>query len=186
MARDSTIVEWFFLTSVAMRRDDIGRPTSSRSAASIEIARARSAGVRPSRWMFSTILRTKARSLSTTLMTGRRRWNDASSATSGCGSGCTAPGCLAVRVALGLDPPAEHGAVISISHLARGLSRWPPLGVPQQPDLAGLRIGEDVVWVPLGIHRTECRAIYRVPTVNLDTAAAETRRGARASSAGRS
>jgi hypothetical protein len=42
-----------------------------------------------------------------------------------------------------------------------------------------VHIAEGVVHVPYG-RRTEVRAIYRVPTVNLDTAAAETRRGARA------
>ena len=108
-----------------------------------------------------------------------------------------------------LDPPAEHGALLLLRHIGRNLSRmslrrlpprlemleadglraflrvWAqyrrgsPLGLAEQPDLANLQVGEGVVHVPIG-QRLEVRAIYRVPTVNLDTAAAETRRGARA------
>ena len=109
-----------------------------------------------------------------------------------------------------LDPPAEHGALRLLAFLAQKVVRnvtWrrlPPrhelaeadglrafwrvvnayrsretLGLVDQPDLAGLRIADGVVYVPIG-HRLEVRAIYRVPTVNLDTASAETRRGARA------
>ena len=109
-----------------------------------------------------------------------------------------------------LDPPAEHGALKLLAFLAQKVVRnvtWrrlPPrhelaeadglrafvrvvnayrsretLGLSEQPELAGVRIAEGVVHVPIG-RRTEVRAIYRVPTVNLDTASAETRRGARA------
>jgi hypothetical protein len=52
--------------------------------------------------------------------------------------------------------------------------------MPQQPDLAGLKIADGVVTVPIGRRLDEVRAIYCVPTINLDTASAETRRGARA------
>jgi hypothetical protein len=78
-----------------------------------------------------------------------------------------------------LDPPAEHGFLQLAKHLARRLFRKATLGIPQQPDLAGVHIDEGVVQVPIG-RRLEVRALYRVPTVNLDTASAETRRGARA------
>jgi hypothetical protein len=57
--------------------------------------------------------------------------------------------------------------------------RTATLGLADQPDLAGLHVADGVVYVPIG-RRAEPRALYRVPTVNLDTASAETRRGARA------
>jgi hypothetical protein len=108
-----------------------------------------------------------------------------------------------------LDPPAEHGALRLLRHIGLRLSRIPlrripprremlaadgllaflrvwgqyrrgnALGLPEQPDLARLQVVDGVVHVPIG-RRLEPRAIYRVPTINLDTAAAETRRGARA------
>jgi len=109
-----------------------------------------------------------------------------------------------------LDPPAEHGVLKLLAFLAQKVARnitWrrlPPrhelaeadglgvffrvvdayrsrktLGLAEQPELAGLQVVEGVVHVPIG-HRPEVRAIYRVPTVNLETASAETRRGARA------
>src|SRR6266571_1374492 len=108
-----------------------------------------------------------------------------------------------------LDPPAEHGALRLLQHIGRRLSRIPlrrlpprremlaadgllaflrvwgqyrrttALGLAEQQDLARLQVADGVVWVPIG-KRLEPRAIYRVPTINLDTASAETRRGARA------
>ena len=106
--------------------------------------------------------------------------------------------------------PAEHGAQQVLRHLTRKVWRnvtwtcWPPrrelaeadgiraffgvinhyrrretLGLDEQPDLASLRVADGVVHVPTG-RRTEVRAVYRVPTINLETASAETRRGARA------
>lgn len=78
-----------------------------------------------------------------------------------------------------LDPPAEHGALQVLAHVCRRLAQRSTLGMPQQADLAGLQVADGVVHVPIG-RRLEVRAMYRVPTVNLDTAAAETRRGERA------
>jgi hypothetical protein len=109
-----------------------------------------------------------------------------------------------------LDPPAEHGAVRCNTYLLRRLARnvtWtrlPPrrelleadglraflgvvnqyrrrdtLGLDEQPDLARVDVGDGVVYVPIGGH-LEPRAVYRAPTINLDTASAQTRRGARA------
>jgi hypothetical protein len=109
-----------------------------------------------------------------------------------------------------LDPPAEHGLAKMCAHFARVVSRnvmWtgiPPrrelleadglraflgvvnayrrratLGLDEQPDLARIDVGDGVVYVAVGA-RLEPRALYRVPTVNLDTASAQTRRGARA------
>jgi hypothetical protein len=109
-----------------------------------------------------------------------------------------------------LDPPAEHGALRLLAYLFRKVvrnatwARLPPwhelaeadglrafigvlnhyrrretLGVSEQPELATLRIADGAVHVPIG-RRTEVRAIYRMPTVNLETASAETRRAARA------
>lgn len=117
---------------------------------------------------------------------------------------------LAIPFALPwLDPPAEHGAMRLLQHIGRRLSRMPlrrlpprrelleadglraflrvwgqyrrgnALGLPEQQDLARLQVADGVVNVPIG-KRLEPRAIYRVPTVNLDTASAETRRGVRA------
>src|SRR5439155_25420163 len=57
--------------------------------------------------------------------------------------------------------------------------RTTAMGLAEQQDLARLQVADGVVWVPIG-KRLEPRAIYRVPTINLDTASAETRRGARA------
>jgi hypothetical protein len=78
-----------------------------------------------------------------------------------------------------LDPPAEHGFVKCLAHLARVLVRRTVLGVPQQPDLPRLKVADGAVWIPVG-GRSEPRAVYRVPTRNLETASAVTRRGARA------
>jgi hypothetical protein len=78
-----------------------------------------------------------------------------------------------------LDPPAEHGLSQACGAWLRFVCRRVTLGMPQQPDLAGLRFDQGVVHVPIG-RRLEVRAVYRVPTINLDTASAETRRGARA------
>jgi hypothetical protein len=109
-----------------------------------------------------------------------------------------------------LDPPAEHGALRLLAFLGQKVMRnvtWlrlPPrselaeadglraflrvvndyrrtsaLSLLEQPDLAHLRVADGAVYVPIG-RRLEPRALYRVPTVNLDTAAAETRRGERA------
>ena len=50
------------------------------------------------------------------------------------------------------------------------------LGLDEQQDLAQLQIADGVVDVP----KLGPQAVYRVPTVNLDTASAATRRGARA------
>ena len=57
--------------------------------------------------------------------------------------------------------------------------RTTALGLAEQPDLARMQVADGVVNVPIG-RRLELRALYRVPTINLDTASAETRRGARA------
>jgi hypothetical protein len=54
------------------------------------------------------------------------------------------------------------------------------LGLDEQPELAGLEVADGVVYVPVGRRRREPRAIYRVPTLNLDTASASARRSARA------
>src|SRR6266851_692320 len=109
-----------------------------------------------------------------------------------------------------LDPPAEHGALRLLAFIGQKLARsvtWlrlPPrvelaeadglraflrvindyrrtaaLGLSEQTDLAGLHVADGVVYVPIG-RRLEARALYRVPTLNLETAAAETRRGERA------
>jgi biotin carboxyl carrier protein len=109
-----------------------------------------------------------------------------------------------------LDPPAEHGALQLLTFLGRKVvrnltsTRLPPwqelreadgllpflrvlnayrrretLGLDEQPELARLQVADGVVYVPVG-RRLQPRAIYRVPTVNLDTASAATRRGARA------
>ena len=78
-----------------------------------------------------------------------------------------------------LDPPAEHGALQLLAYLARVLTRRTTLGVPQQPELARLEVTDGVVWAPIGRTR-EPHALYRVPTLNLDTASAQTRRSARA------
>jgi hypothetical protein len=118
------------------------------------------------------------------------------------------PIALAIPFALPwLDPPAEHGAARLTAFLAQKVwrnvtwTRLPPwrelveadgllafvavlnhyrrretLGLPDQPEIAGLEVSGGMVHVPkLGL-----RAVYRVPTVNLDTASAATRRGARA------
>jgi len=53
------------------------------------------------------------------------------------------------------------------------------LGLADQPDLAGLCHDGGAVWVPVG-GRFEPRAVYRVTTINLDTASTATRREARA------
>jgi hypothetical protein len=53
------------------------------------------------------------------------------------------------------------------------------VGLKEQADLAAMRVADGAVYVPIG-RRLEPRALYRVPTVNLETAAAETRRGERA------
>jgi hypothetical protein len=115
---------------------------------------------------------------------------------------------LALPLALPwLDPPAEHGllkcAAFWAGRLRRNCSwtRWPPsrelleadglraffdvvnayrrgdrLGLDDQPDLSEIRIVDGVVTLPkLGV-----RTVFRVPTLNLDTASAMTRRGARA------
>ncbi|HVQ42379.1 MAG TPA: hypothetical protein VMS54_09235 [Vicinamibacterales bacterium] len=115
---------------------------------------------------------------------------------------------LAIPFALPfLDPPAEHGCVHSAMYIAGKVvrhvtwTRWPPrqelleadgvaaflavvnayrrrdtLGLDEQPDIADLGVADGVVTVPkLGV-----RAVYRVPTLNLDTASAASRRGARA------
>jgi hypothetical protein len=109
-----------------------------------------------------------------------------------------------------LDPPAEYGALKLLAFIAQKLARsvlWlrlPPchelaeadrllaflrvvwqyrrtaaLGLVEQHEVAGLRLVDGAVYVPIG-RRLEVRAVYRVPTINLETAAAETRRGARA------
>lgn len=109
-----------------------------------------------------------------------------------------------------LDPPAEHGFLQLAKFLARKVSqnatwtRLPPrrelaeaegllaflrvinayrrretLSLAEQQDLAGLDVAEGVVYVPIG-RRLEPRAVYRVPTINLDMASAGTRRGTRA------
>src|SRR5712692_2669052 len=109
-----------------------------------------------------------------------------------------------------LDPPAEHGALRLLAFFGQKIGRnmtWlrlPPraelaeadglraflrvvndyrrtaaLGLEEQPDLAGLHVADGAVYVPIG-RRLEPRALYRVPTLNLETAAAETRRGERA------
>ena len=57
--------------------------------------------------------------------------------------------------------------------------RTTALGLAEQQDLARLQVADGVMYVPIG-RRLEPRAIFRVPTINLDTASAETRRGARA------
>src|SRR2546430_17262760 len=57
--------------------------------------------------------------------------------------------------------------------------RTTALGLAEQQDLARLQVADGVVHVPIG-RRLEPRAIFRVQTINLDTASAETRRGARA------
>lgn len=106
-----------------------------------------------------------------------------------------------------LDPPAEHGAQRLLAFLVGKIlrnctwTRWPPrtelleadgllaflrvinayrrhgtLGLDEQQDLAQLKVADGVVHVP----RCGVRAVYRVPTINLDTASAATRRGARA------
>lgn len=75
-------------------------------------------------------------------------------------------------------PPPEYGTLRLLAHLAARLFRRTTLGVPQQPELA-LHFYNDVVYVPSG-RRTEPRAVYRVPTINLDTASAGSRRTARA------
>lgn len=74
-----------------------------------------------------------------------------------------------------LDPPAEFGALRLLAHLARRIASRTTLGLPQQRDLAGLRVADGVVH-----DRSGPRAIYRVPTTNLATASPETRRSARA------
>jgi hypothetical protein len=109
-----------------------------------------------------------------------------------------------------LDPPAEHGSIKLLSfalHKAiRNLTlvRIPPWtdlaeadglcafirvlaeytrgdarGISQQPDLAELLVESGVLRVPIGRRRV-VRAIYRAPTINLETASAQTRRMARA------
>jgi hypothetical protein len=109
-----------------------------------------------------------------------------------------------------LDPPAEHGALRLLAFIGQKVRRsvtwlrpppqveladadglWAFLGVVndyrrtsalslgEQSDLAGLHVADGAVYVPIG-RRLEPHAVYRVPTVNLGTAAAETRRGARA------
>jgi hypothetical protein len=115
---------------------------------------------------------------------------------------------LAIPFALPwFEPPAEHGAVLLVKFWASKVwrnctwTRWPPrqelleadglraflgvinsyrrgdrLGLDDQPDLSEIRIVDGVVTLPkLGV-----RAVFRVPTLNLDTASALTRRGARA------
>src|SRR5207245_4699503 len=57
--------------------------------------------------------------------------------------------------------------------------RRPTLGLDEQPDIARIDVADGIVCVPVG-GRLEPRAVYRVPTINLDTASAQTRRGARA------
>ncbi|MBV9172813.1 MAG: hypothetical protein JOZ81_22315 [Chloroflexi bacterium] len=109
-----------------------------------------------------------------------------------------------------LDPPAEHGALHLLTFFSqktvRNLSwtRFPPvselleadgvgsffgvvnayrrrdtLSFCEQHDLARVQLRDGAVWIPTG-GRLEPRAIYRVPTLNLDTASAATRRAARA------
>jgi hypothetical protein len=82
-----------------------------------------------------------------------------------------------------LDPPAEHGLIHACGVWIRWFCRRTTLGVPQQPELAGLRVADGVAWVPIG-RRSEPRAPYRVPTINLETGSVETRRGARAKQLG--
>src|SRR5437879_3385964 len=53
------------------------------------------------------------------------------------------------------------------------------LGITDALDMAGLHVADGMVYVTIA-RRSEPPGIYRVPTVNLDTARAETRRGARA------
>jgi hypothetical protein len=78
-----------------------------------------------------------------------------------------------------LNPPAEHGLTRLVLHLFRRATGRTLLGIPQQPDLHGMRIEGNAVRVPLG-RRTELRAIFTVPTANLETASAHTRRAVRA------
>lgn len=121
-----------------------------------------------------------------------------------------APLVLAAPFALPwLDPPAEHGLKTAIAWLATVVWRnvtwvrlppWaelreadgllaflgvlnhyrrrPALGPNEQPELA-VEVAGGVVWVPLG-NRREPRAVFRVAPLNLDTASAHSRRGARA------
>lgn len=108
-----------------------------------------------------------------------------------------------------LDPPAEHGAMLLLAFLARKIvrnctwRRFPPrnelaeadgllaflrvvnayrrretLGLEEQHDLARIEVADGCVW--LEGRGGEPRAVYRVPTINLDTASAPTRRSARA------
>jgi hypothetical protein len=74
---------------------------------------------------------------------------------------------------------AEADGLRAFFHVLGQYRRTATLGLADQPDLAGLHVADGVVYVPIG-RRIEPRALYRVPTVNLDTASAETRRGARA------
>src|SRR5437879_8623350 len=61
------------------------------------------------------------------------------------------PALLAAPFALPwLDPPTEHGAVQVLAHLARLVARRTTLGVPQQPDLAGICLEHGAVWLPSG------------------------------------
>lgn len=88
-----------------------------------------------------------------------------------------APIALAVPFALPwLQPPAEHGLGRLLAHYAgRAIGRF----VKAPPDDEG-KIVDDAVYVPVGDQWLEPRAVYRVGTVNLATASAETRRSARA------
>jgi hypothetical protein len=58
-----------------------------------------------------------------------------------------------------LDPPAEHGLIRACGACIRTLCRRTTLGVPQQPELAGLRVADGVVWVPISRRRENPQAI---------------------------
>jgi hypothetical protein len=79
-----------------------------------------------------------------------------------------------------LDPPAEHGFLELSAHIGRNL--WRALCGPwrRPPRRSDIQVQDGAVWVPVGDKWLEPRAVYRVGTVNLATASAETRRSARA------
>jgi hypothetical protein len=74
---------------------------------------------------------------------------------------------------------AEANGLRAFIRVLREYARGEALGVSQQPDLAEILVEHGLVRVPIGRRRV-VRAIYRAPTINLETASGETRRMARA------
>jgi len=74
---------------------------------------------------------------------------------------------------------AEANGLRAFLRVINNYRRRETLGLADQPDLAKIEFRDGAVWLPVG-NRLEPRAIFRVPTVNLETASAVTRHAARA------